>query len=119
MITRDRTALCGRREDISREGEGNRSDITGLRFRLEEVDTICFRISSEAEALRFDLRSKGEVEAYLRRALESNAERRWIIKAEARTGDEMAEEALEWETRRREEAEARPQVATEALERAA
>ena len=59
MITRDRTALCGRRGDLSREGEGNRADITGLRFRLEEVDTICFRISSEAEALRFDLSSKG------------------------------------------------------------
>ena len=84
-MTRGMTALCVRRGDLSREGEGNRSDITGLIFRLEEVDTICFRLSAEAEALRFDLRSKGEVEAYLRRALEYNADRRGIIKAEART----------------------------------
>ena len=33
------------------------------------------------------------------------------------TGEEMAEEALEGETRRREEAEARLEVAAEALER--
>ena len=51
----------------------------------------------------------------LRRALEAKAERRGIIKAEARTREEMAEEALEGETRRREEAEVRIRVATEAL----
>ena len=51
--------------------------------------------------------------------LEDEAERRGVLKAEARTGEEMAEEALEGETRGREEAEARLGVATEALERAA
>ena len=64
MMTRGMTALCGRRGDLSREGEGNRAEIAGLRFRLEEAETICFRLSAEAEALRFDLRSKGEVEAF-------------------------------------------------------
>ena len=53
------------------------------------------------------------------RALEAEAGRKGIIKTEARTKEEMAEEALEGETRRREEAEARIRVAAEALERAA
>ena len=67
----------------------------------------------------FDLRAKGKVKAELRRALEVEAERRGIIEAEVITGDEMAEEELERETRRREEAGARIGVAKEALERAA
>ena len=40
--------------------------------------------------LRFKLRSKGEVKTDLRRALESEAQRGDIIKAESRTGEEMA-----------------------------
>ena len=71
----------------------------------------------EAEASRFELRAKGEVEAELRRAMEAEAERTGIIEAETKTGEEMAEEALERETRRREEVRLR--VATETLERAA
>ena len=39
----------------------------------------------EAEASRFELMAKGGVEAGLRRALESKAERRGIVNAEART----------------------------------
>ena len=45
--------------------------------------------------------------------------RRGIIEAYARTGDDMAEEALKGDNRRREEAEERLGVATEVLERAA
>ena len=41
----------------------------------------------------------------LRRDLEAEVERRGIIEADVRTGDEMAEDSLEGETRRREEAE--------------
>ena len=37
MMTRERTALRGRRDDLSREGEGKRGEISGLRFRLEEA----------------------------------------------------------------------------------
>ena len=46
----------------------------------------------EANASRFELRSKGEVEADLRRALEAEAEaeRRGVIEAEERTVKEMA-----------------------------
>ena len=106
-------------DDISREGKGNRAEITGLRYHLEEADTRFSRLTDEAKASSFELRSKGEVEAELRRELEAEAERRGIIEAEARTGDDMAEEALEEETRRMEEAEEQPVVATEALERAA
>ena len=32
MMMRERTALRGRRDNISREGEDNRSEIVGLRF---------------------------------------------------------------------------------------
>ena len=55
----------------------------------------------------------------LRRDLKAEVERRGIIEAEARTGEVMEEEVLEFKTRRREEAEPRLVVATEALERAA
>ena len=41
----------------------------------------------EAEASRFEVRAKGEVEEELRRAPEAEAERRGIIEAEARTGE--------------------------------
>ena len=51
--------------------------------------------------------------------LEVEAERRELINAEARTREYMTEEALEGETRRREEEEVRIGVVTEALERAA
>ena len=44
----------------------------------------------EANASRFELRSKGEVEADLRRALDAEAERRGVIEAEERTVKEMA-----------------------------
>ena len=60
------------------------------------------RRTDKDEASRFKLRDNDEVEADIRRALEDNAERRGKIEAEARTGDEMVEEALEGETRRRE-----------------
>ena len=63
--------------------------------------------------------SRGGVAAGLRRVLEAEAERRGIIKAYASTGRDIAEKDLEGETRRREEAEARIGVATEALERTA
>ena len=32
MMTRERTELHRRRDDLSREGEGNRAEIVGLRF---------------------------------------------------------------------------------------
>ena len=53
-----------------------------------------------------------EVEAELRRSLDAEGERRAIIKAKMRTREEKAEEALEGDTRRREEAEARLGVVT-------
>ena len=49
-----------------------------------------------------ELRDKGGVKADLRRVLEAKAKRMGVIKAEARTREEMAEEALYGETRRRE-----------------
>ena len=57
-------------------------------------------------------RTRGGVEEDLRRDMEADAERRGIIEADASNGEEMAEEALEGDTRRREEAEARIRVAT-------
>ena len=39
MMARDKTALHRRRDDPSTEGEGNRTEIAGLRFRLEEAET--------------------------------------------------------------------------------
>ena len=62
---------------------------------------------------------RGGVEAELRRAMEAEAEKRGIIEARERTGEEMLEETLEGETRMRDKAEARLRVSTEALERAA
>ena len=73
MMTRERTSLPGRKENLSREGEGNRVDIAGLRFRLEEAENRCYRLTDKAEALRFDLKAKGEVEAEIRRAMEADA----------------------------------------------
>ena len=87
MMTGERTALHGRRNNLSREGEGNRSEIAELRFRLEEVDTRCSRLTDEAKASRFELRAKGEVKAELTRALEAETERRGVIEADARTGE--------------------------------
>ena len=59
MMTRGRNALHGRRDDILREGEGNNDEIEELRFRLEEADTRCSRLTDDSEALRFKLRAKG------------------------------------------------------------
>ena len=73
MTTRERTALPRRRENLWREGEGNRVDIVGLRFRLEEAENRCYRLTDKAEAMRFDLKAKGEVEAEIRRAMEADA----------------------------------------------
>ena len=73
MTTRERTALRGRKDNLSREGGGNRADIAGLRFCLEEAETICSRLTDEAEASRFELRAEGGVKADLRRALEAKA----------------------------------------------
>ena len=84
---------------------------------MEEAETRCPPLRDEAELSRFDLIDKGEVKAELRRALEDEAESRGIIEAEERTREEMAKEALEGKTRRREDAEARLGVATEALKR--
>ena len=39
MITMERTALLGRRDYLSREGEENRANIEVLRFCLEEAET--------------------------------------------------------------------------------
>ena len=88
-----------------------------MRFRLEEAETRCFRLSDKAKASIFELRAKGGVEAYLRRAIDYEVKRRGLIYSEIRTGEYMAEESLEGETRRREEAEARLGVAAEALGR--
>ena len=94
IMTRERTVLSGRRDDLSSEGGGNRSKIMGLIFRLEKLETRCSRIMAEAEASRFELRSKEEVDVGLKRLLEAKAKRRGIIEAETRTGEDMAEEAL-------------------------
>ena len=75
-MTRDRTVLCGRRDGLSREGGGNRDDIAGLIFRLEEAETRCYRLTDDTKASRFELRTNEEVKADLRRALESKTERR-------------------------------------------
>ena len=45
MMKRERTALSGRIDNLPREGEGNRFDIVGLRFYLEEAETRCSRIT--------------------------------------------------------------------------
>ena len=63
--------------------------------------------------------TKGEIKAKLRRALDANTERRGIIEDETSNGEDMAEESLEGETERRDEAEAQLGVAEEALKRAA
>ena len=87
-----------------------------LGFLMKEVDTRCSRLMRKDEALRFKLRAKGEINAELRRELEAEAKRKGIIEAEVRTREKMKEEALEGDTMRRKEAEARLGVATEALE---
>ena len=51
-------------------------------------------------------------------ALEVEAERRVIIESDVRTREEMAEEALEGETKRRADVKVRLGVVTKALERA-
>ena len=45
MMTRERTALSGRSDNLPREGEGNRFEIVGVRFHLEEAETRCSRLS--------------------------------------------------------------------------
>ena len=57
----------------------------------------------EAEVSRFKIRAKGEVDVELMRALDAKSERRGILEAEARTREQMAEEALEGDTKRRKE----------------
>ena len=57
-----------------------------MRFCLEETETRCYRLIGEAEASRFKIRAKGEVEVELRRLLKDELERRGVIKAKARTG---------------------------------
>ena len=89
-----------------------------MRFRLEEAETRCSRLTDEAEASRFEIRANGYFNKDLRRSLDANTERKGIIKVEVSTGEEMAGEDLEGGTRRREEVEARIGVAMEALERA-
>ena len=54
----------------------------------------------ETKALRFKIRAKGEFDSELRRELEAEVERRGIIKADDKTGEEMAEDALDGKTRR-------------------
>ena len=61
----------------------------GLRFRLEEADTRCSRLTDKAEALRFNLRANGGVKAELRRDLENKVERRGTIEAEEMIGEEV------------------------------
>ena len=65
---------------------GGRAKIYGLRLHLDEAETICSRFTDEAEASSFDIRSKGGVKTEIRRALEAEADRRGVIKSEARTG---------------------------------
>ena len=67
------------------------ANIAGLRFLLGEAETRCSRLTDEAKALRFNIRAKGEFKVDLRRLLDSKVERRGVIEAEARTGEEMAE----------------------------
>ena len=55
--------------------------------------------------------------AEIRRAMEDEAERKGIIEAEARTGEEMEEESLEDETKWIEEAKARHGVVLEMSEK--
>ena len=45
----------------SREGEGKRAKIAGLRFRLEEADTRFSHLMNKAEVSRFEIMAKGEV----------------------------------------------------------
>ena len=71
MMTRERTEIRGRRENISREGEGNMDKIAGSRLRLEEAETRGYRLTDEVKASRFELRVKREVEADIRRSLEA------------------------------------------------
>ena len=66
-----------------------------MRFHLDEAETRCSHITGKSEASSFDLRAKGEVEAYLKRALEAKAERRGIMEAETSTREEIVEEALD------------------------
>ena len=108
-----------RGDDLSREGEGNRSEIAGSKFHLEEAGTIFSLLMYHTNALRFELRVNREVEAELRKVIYAEVESRVIIEAEARTREEMAEEALEGETRRRDEVEAHIALVTEACQRAA
>ena len=82
MMTREKTELCRRRDDLSREGGGNRSKIAGLRFRLEEAETRCSHLTDEVKAFRFDLRAKGGFEVDIRRELEDEADKMGVIKAD-------------------------------------
>ena len=59
------------------------------------------KVAEDLKAFRFELKAKGGLEAELRRSLEAKAEMRGIIEAKERTKEEIAEEALEGETRRR------------------
>ena len=49
---------------------------------------------NEAEASKFEIRAKGEVDAELMMVLEAEAERRGIIEAEAKTREDMTEETM-------------------------
>ena len=91
MLTRERLALHGRRDDLLRDGEWNMPKSAGLRFCLEEAETKCSYLTDKANILRFDLKSKWEIKVDLRRALDAESERMGVIEAEARTGEEMAE----------------------------
>ena len=51
-------------------------------------------VAEDLEASRLYISSKGEVEADLRMELEVETERRVVIEAESRNGEDMAEEAL-------------------------
>ena len=77
------------------------------------------KVADDLKTSTLEIRAKGESDADLRRALEADAEMRGIIEAKERTREEIAEEALEGETRKREKAEAQLGVAMEALTRAA
>ena len=68
-MTRERTVLRGRRSYILREEGGNRANIVGSRFHLEDVKTRCSHLTNEDKASRFDIRSKREIEVDIRRAL--------------------------------------------------
>ena len=45
MMKMQRTEPCGRRDDLSRNEVGNRAEIKGLRFHLEEAETRCSRLT--------------------------------------------------------------------------